>query len=501
MAKGKPFFIISCARSGSTSLARILDLANNGTCAIEPKPNLDRQCRRALDGEALDYGRLVRELVAPRVRAGLQDQQIYGEKNVTYAPFLTALHKELDCRFLYLIRDGRDVVASLINWHESLFGNIYRECAEKGNLSEQALAHAAGLPIHLDGADFARPRPRPEDPWYCAWDSFDRFQMCAYYWSRINDLYRLELARLDPSCWRQLDCNSMTSDGIIDIANFLGLEGVHHEEVQRYLDKRINSLDQRGANKGNFSYWKHWDSGQRERFDALAAPTMRAAGYYNQPGQEWKPANFGSHWSMRENLLDWYTWMFHSRERSHRDCMDWLRALGRQGGHVVSVADFGCGLAVGYAEELAEQNYIGVDMSEANIEWCKRNRTNPKHRYILRDFTANPLETKADIVISSGTLDNSYDIEQSLRSMVASSKQWIYATLYRGWFPHLKEHRYSWREQDGCFYNDVSPARLFRQLQMLGCTDILVSPIPTDKADILHETRLIAHVPHQGELG
>ncbi len=41
------YFILSCARSGSTSLARILDTAGNGACVCEPVPNLNVESRLA----------------------------------------------------------------------------------------------------------------------------------------------------------------------------------------------------------------------------------------------------------------------------------------------------------------------------------------------------------------------------------------------------------------------------------------------------------------------
>ena len=44
------------------------------------------------------------------------------EKNVTFGPFIDRLATLSDVRFLFVYRDGRDVVTSLINWHDHLFG-------------------------------------------------------------------------------------------------------------------------------------------------------------------------------------------------------------------------------------------------------------------------------------------------------------------------------------------------------------------------------------------
>jgi len=176
---GKAFFVLSCARSGSTSLARILDTAVNGTCAIEPAPNLNRETRDMMEGRIADPTAVLEKTVMPRVREGLNEVEIYGEKNVTYGPFVTCLYQLLNCKFVFLKRDGRDVVRSLINWHEKKFGSIYRECKETGRLSPIATTAAANLPVHLDTSDYARPRPLEGDPLHIEWESLTRLLRCA----------------------------------------------------------------------------------------------------------------------------------------------------------------------------------------------------------------------------------------------------------------------------------------------------------------------------------
>jgi len=150
------FILLSCARSGSTSLARILDEAVNGRCAVEPVPNLNRETREAMDGRLEDADGIVEATVVARAVERLEEVEVYGEKNVTYGPFVEKLYKRLDCRFVLITRDGRDVVRSLINWHEARFGTIYRECREPGNLMPEAVLAAARLPVHLDTSDYAR---------------------------------------------------------------------------------------------------------------------------------------------------------------------------------------------------------------------------------------------------------------------------------------------------------------------------------------------------------
>ena len=67
-----PFFVISCARSGSTSLATILNKAHNGLCTIEPIPNLNKETREMTEGRLLNPMAVLEKTVLPRVQAGLQ---------------------------------------------------------------------------------------------------------------------------------------------------------------------------------------------------------------------------------------------------------------------------------------------------------------------------------------------------------------------------------------------------------------------------------------------
>src|SRR5690606_21175283 len=102
---------------------------------------------------------------------------------------------------------------------------------------------------------------------------------------------------------------------------------------------------------------------------------------------------------------------------------------------IQSMADYGCALGIGYFDSFAAKTLYGIDLSQRNIDWCLKNRTNPKHTYLCQDFIESDLPEKVDLVFSQGTIDNSYDIDAFLAAMVRNSKRFIFATFYRGWFP------------------------------------------------------------------
>jgi len=474
------YFIIACARSGTTSLAQILNKATNGECIIEPTPSLQRETRLAMDGKLEDPIPILREKVLPRVEKA--ECEIYGEKDVIYAPFITHLYKLLGCKFVYMTRDGRDVVRSLMDWHEQIFGTIYRECQYIGNISEVALESASNLLISYDGSDYSRPRPLPDDPLYEEWEELTREEMCAYYWSYINNLYQTELNKIPPDAWIKIDYTHPASKDILKVADFLKLEGIEEETVEKLLNKKINSLNERFKLNPSYPNWMNWNSDKRDRFDRIASQAMFNLNYYSNWQTRWKPENYGRTWIQEAKPPSWYEEIYEARIRFHTHFINWIHEKEP----INSIVDFGCGLGIGYSEAFKEKKYTGLDISPQNIEWCNQNNKNPLHQYLNLDFIENPPNERYDVAVSSGTIDNTYDIDACLKALVQTSRKHIYLTAYRGYFPDLHEHKYSWSPKGGCFYNDISPTRAHITLTKLGCHEIVVQDLPLgDKIETL----------------
>jgi SAM-dependent methyltransferase len=491
MVDSNSFFIISSARSGSTSLATILDMATNADCVSEPMPNLNHESREMLEGRIKDPTEIVQSTIVNRVNQNYRKGRIYGEKNVSYAPFIPQIYEQLKCKFVFLKRDGRDVVRSMIDWHDNMFGDIYRECKDPGNLSSDALNAASELLVHKDTSDYSRPRPLPGTKLFTKWEDLSRFEMCAYYWSFINELYLDQLNTIPNTSWIELDYTNPRQEDITKVASFLGLKGLSKTQISNKLNKKINSLKDRKNMENKYPNWKKWDSGLREKYDIIATDTMKKLGYYNKVKNKWKPSNYGYYWNKETSNLEWYMWMYNSRLKMHKDLIQWVYNKEKNGERIDSIADIGCGLGVGYSEEFTNKTYVGVDISPKNIEWCKHNRKNPTHSYVT-DLSYLKNQLKFDLVFSSGTIDNSHDITHFLKNMVKNTNKWIYITCYRGWFPDLKEHVYSWNESHGCFYNDISPTKIHNTLSMLNCTDIEIKKTKTNNKNILFETLIIA---------
>jgi SAM-dependent methyltransferase len=183
--------------------------------------------------------------------------------------------------------------------------------------------------------------------------------------------------------------------------------------------------------------------------------------------------------------------MYVGRRKMHEEAIAWVEARGAD----KSVMDLGCGVGEGYCDAFAGRAYVGVDIAAGSIDWARTHRANPRHRYEARDFIADPFVDAADIVMSSGTIDNAYDPEAYLDAMISAAREWIYLTCYRGWFAEHDEHAFSYNPQHGCFYADLSARRLREHLESRGCRDIVVEPRATGRTDIPFETRVTARVP------
>jgi len=486
------FVIVGCSRSGTTSLCNILDQATNGICVQEPEPNLNVETRMATDGRYPWAGEVIDQTVAARAHAVWERGLVYGEKNVTLGPFVPQLAK-LGFRIVVTKRDGREVVQSLINWHDRLFGNIYRECADSGELSARARAAIENLPAGEDRSDYSRPRPVAGNPFHERWSSFSRLEMCAWYWAHICNRLMDAVGKLPASRWRVIDYSRVDAAEIGEIAAFLGLEGLDPDTVRGMLAERINSLRHRTGEAVPIRSWTDWTDDERARFECIAASTMMRLGYYDaETHVRFKPACYGEWWRGRAADVDWYTWMYESRRDAHEDLLAFVRRLKAAGETVDSILDVGCGCGVGYREAFADRRYVGMDLSEKTISWC-RDQQSGRQSFISGDIILDQPEEKFDLVFSQGTIDNSYDVNAYLRAMVRVSRGWVYLTAYRGWFPELDEHRYLWDRATTCFYNDVSPIEVERVLRRMGCTQVSVEPLAMG-GDAL-ETRIIARAP------
>ncbi len=205
-----------------------------------------------------------------------------------------------------------------------------------------------------------------------------------------------------------------------------------------------------------------------------------------------KPANYGDWWNTNTKDVAWYQEIHDAREPVHDAFLRWLREHDRPEDPIRSVLEIGCGCAVLYPTVFADRRYVGYDISRKEIEWCRANRNNARHEYVVGDFITDGIDERFDLVLAHAVIDHVYSVDEFLRAAVDATNRWVYLTAYRGWFPDLGKHRYSWSEHDTCFYNDLSPLRIHRALTALGCRPVLVAPSEAVIEPIGHEMVIVA---------
>jgi len=488
--RGKMFFVFGCARSGTTSLCRIIDAAGNARCLMEPNPNLNVESRKYLDGLLGDPLGCLMDVIPARALPIVGSKKLYGEKNVTLFAFIEELYELFECKFVFVVRDGRAAVQSMLNWHNELFGNFYRECSDEGNLSPKAKRLISDLPQELDTADFSRPRPRPGDPYCEKWPTMKRHEMLSWYWNFVNNYSLDKLENIPEKNKIIIDYTNPDVKDVERVFDFLGLEGFDSNKVEGMLKGKINSLADRTGDLHPRRDWRSWTDNEFKSFFEIAGSAMKRLGFWKQDcnNRLRLTPDFGEYWKEKTDL-EFYRYIYEDRLPQHKAFMNLIKEKWED---IESVCEVGCGRGIGYADFFKDKQYTGIDISADNIEWCQKNCNNPRHKWILADFIKNPPEEKFDLIFCQGTIENVYDMDALVEKMSDCCKKFLYITAFKGYFSKLKEHVYEWNPVCKCFENKLSPLCVKALLVQMGFSDISILPQKTKKQDIKFETVIFA---------
>lgn len=487
------FFLMGCARSGTTSLCSILDKASNGVCLLEPSPQLHKECRLYWEGSLKNPEECLQKVLEPRIRKA--SVPVYGEKNVTLGVFAGLLAKLFPCKLVYITRDGRDCVQSMRNWHQYMFGNLYREGKAQPPLCPRAQAVIDALPVADDLSDYGRPRPLPSDPWYERWDSMSHHQMLCWYWNAWNMRILDELEQVPHTQWRRIDYSAATlQTDIKELIDFLGLEGIDDVFIATSLEQHINSCQQRTGEALPVTTWRNWTDQELDQFWEICTPAMQRLGYYTPSLPEerrWTP-DYGQWWMSQEVSHDFFASIYADRLYQHEAFYAWARPL-LESGTICSVLEIGCGHGIGYSDFFADIAYTGLDISEKEIVWCQQHYAERhQHRWLQSDFVRQGLDETFDLVFCQGTIENMYDMDALLRRMAGCARRYIHLTGFYGFHDEIEQHQYVWNETYKSYSNLFSIKQALHVLESCGFRVLEVSKVPTRKESNPWESRIIA---------
>ena len=198
------FFVVTTGRSGSTSLANILSQHPLCDCRHEPHRILIKLAAEWSHGdlsenELRSYLAFKNERMFPH-RIGFK---LYGEADQKLSfiiPFLAEFGS--NSKFVWLIRDGRDVVASMV---------------ARGEYSSE---ESRTVP-HL-WAKYRIEGDRTGDVSKEAWLEMDHFEKCCWYWTYTNRVIAADLAGLGGQRWMMVRLEELSAS-LEQLVTFLDL--------------------------------------------------------------------------------------------------------------------------------------------------------------------------------------------------------------------------------------------------------------------------------------
>ncbi|BCS33193.1 hypothetical protein TBR22_A24200 [Luteitalea sp. TBR-22] len=248
-------FVLSTGRGGTETLTALAGLSPGLVASHEPFPRLIKASYDAyLAGASVATDRHWIDLVlASRddlVRGAVQKGKVYVETNnrLTYlAPALATAFPA--SRFIHVYRDPFAFVRSAMR-RRYFAGHDW---------------------------DFARVRPRPDEPLAATWNTLPRIECCAWLWARTNSDAHAWMSTLPPErrlSLRAEDLFEGRPETLQAVFGFCGVEVPPRERVQEVLGAKLNAQQH-----GNFPEAGAWAEEERERVWKYTADIATALGY------------------------------------------------------------------------------------------------------------------------------------------------------------------------------------------------------------------------------
>lgn len=186
--------------------------------------------------------------------------KFYVESNVGYYGLLDILPKTFkNHKAMYIVRDGRDWVASNMKWGE-MYG--------KGKV-RSIFAH-----------NWPEAKDISNDEYSEKWNQLTRFEKLCWAWSRLNS-YALEKVENNPNAmWVRFEDIFIDKEkydnfqNIVDYLTYISKDGnINYNSFDGWLDTKIHE------GLGYYPDWKYWTNEQKESFQKICGPAMEKLGY------------------------------------------------------------------------------------------------------------------------------------------------------------------------------------------------------------------------------
>ena len=237
------FFILAIGRSGTTFLAHVLNLCPDAAVFHEPIRSDIEAYRRAFfsPSEAERYIASFRRKEM-YLRTRMRHFTVYGEVNSLLRRHYHALSRHFPAAgFLHLVRDGRDVVRTM--------------------MSTDALKPGFMWTWWL--------RPHASDPFFQQWPTMDRFAKLCWYWRVENQHLRTSIGNTVKfeEVIRDYDCFEQR------ILHPFGLV------MSRDTWKEQVGVQRNPTGTYQLPHWRGWGAEHTRTFETICGDEMRANGY------------------------------------------------------------------------------------------------------------------------------------------------------------------------------------------------------------------------------
>ncbi len=267
------FFILGCPRSGTTAVSKMLDTSINADVFIEQDPKLcieSRELSKGLFDNPLKY---IATTKKGKITITNTKGKLYGDKNPNYLPFIPYLENLWQPKYVLVVRDGRDVVRSMLSGRKIRKGGFY-------SLPEDNTESKISDP-KLDYWDYSRLRPNHGEPFYENWRAITVFEKACWLWANYNNKALKYFKYVPKDRWLLLYIDDNVVNNIEKCFGFLDLDGFNYETISKLAKKKINSIYQKTNQPHDIPHYSEWDEIQKNIFAKHAGEMMTRLSFWN----------------------------------------------------------------------------------------------------------------------------------------------------------------------------------------------------------------------------
>lgn len=249
--KARCLFVLSTGRTGTKTLARLLDLSREVAAFHEPRPQLLKE-RQIARWEVHANERKYRHIFiwargTPLFKSTL-DERVYAETSARLTFFAPVIADLLpNAKFLFI--------------HRRPFG-VVRSGMKRGWYVDHP-------------ADYARVRPVKGEEFFDRWDEMSPFKKICWYWRVYND-FALDFCEQVSSSRTLIVRASELFEGsaVSRIFDFLNVQRPCSKAVEEVLSKKLNA-----QREGTFPEPEEWTPSMHQTLRGIAGQTMERLGY------------------------------------------------------------------------------------------------------------------------------------------------------------------------------------------------------------------------------